>query len=241
MSEARIIETEPVSQAVAIKQQETFPALRASEKDQLFKEKAMIIAKSNLVPDHLKGDWQKILTVMWYGNVVDLDPMQSLVDIYVVKGVPTMSAKLMKALVHKRLPNAIFRIKESTKERCVIEAARDRSDPVSEYIFTREKAEKAGITKSYNREKKEWYEKDNWKNWPEEMLRWRNIAQVCRLEFYDCLMGIGYAPEEVAESTDRDGRPLLAKEQDDTRLRAHEVMKSKYRKVGMKKLEETQG
>ena len=239
MAEPTVVETEVATTTAIARQQESYPALRASSQDQLFKEKAMIVAKSGLVPDHLKGDWQKVLTIMWYGNTVALDPMQSLVDIYVVKGMPTMSAKLMKALVHRKLPRAVFRIKESTKDRCVIEAARDRDDPLVEYVFTREKADKAGITKSYNKEKKQWYEKDNWRNWPEEMLRWRNIAQVCRLEFYDCLMGIAYAPDELEVDTDREGRPVVSKTEDDARHRAHEVMKQKYRKIGSMKLEES--
>jgi len=227
VNSSNIIDVEPIKSVMAEKT-EDFPALKASQEDQIFKEKAMILAKSGLVPDHLQGEWKKIMVIFWYGRMLQLDPMQALQDIYVINGIPTMSTKLMKALVHKRMPKAVFKIEYSDENECRVIAGRDK-DSTSVYRFTYEKAERAGITHRFNKFKQKSELKENWQKWREEMLRWRCIAQAFRIEFYDVIQGIAYSPEEIYDGeVNQSGEPIFNKEKGSHEL-AHEMIKNKYK------------
>lgn len=69
---------------------------------------------------------------------------------------------------------------------------------VFESVWTIEMAQTAGLTK-----------KNNWKNYPREMLVARAKASVIRLGASETTLGAPYTPDELGAETDADGVPLI--------------------------------
>jgi hypothetical protein len=139
---------------------------------------------------------QKACAIMLLSRELGIGPMEGFSKINVIQGKPTISPELMKAMVHKKLPQAIFKLKSSDDKQCTFAAARPGDEPV-EFTFTIEEAIALGLR-----------DKDNWKKQPKTMLRWRCIAQVCRVVFPDCISGISYGPEELGAVVTEDGEVI---------------------------------
>lgn len=198
MSETEVIDAE-VSETKPAKRND-FPALRQDHAMQLLKEQCEIFIRSKLLPDGMK--WAEAFTIASYGREIGMKPLESIQDIYVVRGKPSMSAKLMKRLVHERLPMSRFDIIESSEEICTIEACRDRRyDKPQIFSKTRKDCDAAGFTSDRRGVK------DNWKKQPKLMLMYRTISEVCRVVFPDCLGSAPYTPEELGADCYADGTP----------------------------------
>lgn len=239
--ETEIVDVKALAPKISAEQKTTFVEIQKHSDLQLNREQAKIMVQSGLLPKHLDTP-EKVFTVWLYGKALGLEIAQAVQDIYVVNGMACLSAKMMKALVHQKMPKAIFKITKSDELECIIEAGRD-ANSITTYRFTREKAERAGITTKpeyvNGRPTGKRVLKDNWANWGEEMLRWRNIAQVCRIEFYDCFLGVGaYSPEELVDDTDPDGRPTSLRHTDPRRNEALAAIKNKYKALGQNRLKE---
>lgn len=160
-------------------------ALNEVQMFELIQRQCVPFIKSGLFKDM---DISKAVTISLMGKALGIEPIIALRCISVINGKAVLESALMKALVHKKLPHAIFNFKESTTEKCVVEASRGKDSPPHTYSFTLEDAQRAGLLN-----------KDNWKKYPEDMLRNRCISRVCRAEFSDCFMGSVYTEEELKE------------------------------------------
>lgn len=158
---------------------------------QTLKEQANALVESGFLPKAV-DTWQKATAIMMYGKEMGIGPMESMQSIDVIQGKPTQKPQSMKAMVHKKLPGAVFRIVKTNDEGCAIEAARP-GDPVMIYTFSKADAERLG-----------YQNKDNWKKQPKVMLQWRCIGYVSRTVFPDCLSGVSYTPEELGAEVDAD-------------------------------------
>jgi hypothetical protein len=177
----------PGANIQAIHTTNSFPPI-STESDQLntLWKQCKIFLESGLLPEMIKTPAQAF-TIASYGKALGIEPIIALKEVYVVKGKPSMSATLMKAFVHKKLPNALFHIKTSNEKECEIEVARDKSLAITPYRFTIEDAVRAGLRG------------DNWTKYPRAMLRSRCITEVCRAEFSDCFLGSIYDENEIKE------------------------------------------
>lgn len=155
----------------------------------ILRHQADTLVKSGFLPPAI-NTWQKATAMIMYGKELGMGPMESIQSIDVIQGKPTQKPQSMKAMVHKKLPAAIFRVVESDDKKCVIEAARP-GDPPMKYPFTIEDAQRLGLVN-----------KDNWKKQPKVMLQWRCIGHVARTVFPDCLSGVSYTPEEMGAQVD---------------------------------------
>lgn len=155
------------------------------------REQAKAIVASGFLPKAINTP-EKALTLMLAGRELGLGPMQSIRSLYVVDGKPVMSADLMAALVHRKLPGAILRVAESGDTECTVEAARPGSQ-VTLFAFSLDDAKRADLLG-----------KDNWKKYPRAMLRARCLAEAVRATFPDCLMGV-YDPDELGAVTNEVG------------------------------------
>lgn len=174
-----------------IENQERNTALAApilSEWDVL-RHQAKVLVESQFLPKAI-DTWQKATAVMMYGKELGIGPMEACQSIDVIQGKPTQKPQSMKAMVHRKLPSAIFRPIKMTAEECIYEAARP-GDPVVKISFHIKDAERLGLTT-----------KDNWKKQPEVMLNWRCVGKVARMVFPDCLSGVSYSPEELGAEVD---------------------------------------
>ena len=91
------------------------------------REKVSLAVRSGLLPSNLT--YEKALIIAAYGREIGLAPIMAVKDIYVVDGKACMSAARMKGLVHQRLPKALFKVIESSDEKCVMVTKRDKDDP----------------------------------------------------------------------------------------------------------------
>lgn len=147
---------------------------------------AETLAKSGLVPRAVQGKPADVLVILLTGRELGLQPMLALRSIHVVEGKPTLSADLMQALcVSKRDVCAEFRQVESSAKRATYTAKRVGMEHPVTLTWTWEMAQVAGVTG-----------KDNWKKYPDAMLRARCKAALARDVFPDLMAGL-YDPDEL--------------------------------------------
>jgi len=158
------------------------------------------LSKSKMIPSALQGKQEDIFAILVMGTELGIKPMQALNSINVIQGKPTVSPQLMIAMIRSKLPDCVIDIK-SDAEKGIVSCltARSKTDFKDGLFFksewTMEKAEKMGLVL-----------KDNYKKQAETMLRWRAVAESCRITFPDIIMGL-YIPEEFQ---DFDGKTVEA-------------------------------
>ena len=133
---------------------------------------AKYLASTEFVPDAFRGKPESVAAAMMKAAEMDMDPIDGLQSIYVVKGKVGFSAELMR----RRIIEAghEIRIKESTDTRCVIQGRRKGSDEWQQVTFTAENAKTAGI---------------DIRAYPADKLIARASSRLCRRVFPDVLGG----------------------------------------------------
>jgi len=157
-----------------------------------------VLVESDFLPVAI-NTWQKATAIIMYGKELGMGPMEACQSINVIQGKPTQTPQSMKAMVHKKLPGAIFRPITLTDTEAVYEAARP-GDPPIHISFTMKDAERLGYAN-----------KENWKKQPGTMLSWRCIAKVSRTIFSDCLSGVSHTPEELGQEVDDEHNIIVTK------------------------------
>lgn len=147
---------------------------------------AQTLARSELVPDAMRGKPANVLLATMWGLEVGIGPARSLATIDVIKGKATMSADLVAALVMKHPDCEYFTLIESSSERCTYETKRRGSPKPIQLTWTIEDARRAGLTT-----------KDNWTAYPAAMLRARTKKDLATAAYPDVVLGIE-AAEEMA-------------------------------------------
>ena len=150
--------------------------------------------KSGLLPSSVKTP-EAAAIIALKGWELGLKPLVSFAYISVVNGRPTCAAELMLAEIRRVYPKAIVKITKSTDAECVIQAKRPEEEALTEFKWTIEDARKAGLLG-----------KDNWKNYPADMLFARTVTRMKRRLFPEVLMGVDYVPEELGAEVDQQGR-----------------------------------
>ena len=148
---------------------------------------ALLLAKSNLLPDSYKAQPANVFVAIEYAKALNIAPMHAINSINVIKGKPTLSAGLMSALVRKH--GCKLRVKvEGQGQNAVAHAKLIRPDDDFEFVCTwdMERAKRAGVAGG-----------TNWQKYPEAMLKARAISEVCREGAEDFLQGFSYTPEEL--------------------------------------------
>lgn len=153
---------------------------------------AQTLAKSKIVPVAMQGKPEDVFAVLVMGAEIGIQPMTALNSINVIQGKPCISPQLMMALVRGRLPGSIIDIKQDeSKQTVTVRAARSKDELAAglyyEATWSMERAERMGLTL-----------KDNYKKQAKTMLTWRAVAEACRMQFPDIILGL-YAPEEFQD------------------------------------------
>lgn len=159
---------------------------------------AEYISKSELIPPQLKGQNSiyKIYAIISFGKELGLTTWQSIRNIAVVNGIPTMSADLMKAICFKSGDIEFWEESESGNlsdktYTYKIKAKRKSLNYQATVEFSLKDAEQAKLL-----------DKDNWIKYPKVMCMHRAVAKICRMLFPDLISRI-YTPEEIS-SLDQD-------------------------------------
>lgn len=151
-----------------------------------FKEQAMTLLKSGLLPAKFNGKPEAVVITMLYGKELGLAPMQAVKEIHVINNVPSISANLMLTLVRQRLAGFQLEVMEASPKISKIRHRRTKADEWQISTYTIEEAATAKLLG-----------KDNWKNHPADMLFARNVSRVCRWNYSDVLAGFVHTPEEL--------------------------------------------
>lgn len=171
---------------------------------QTMREQASALVRSGFLPRAVDTP-EKALALMQTGRELGIGPMQAIRTIHIIDGKPVMAAELIAGLVLSRHRGATLRVVNTTEKLCVVVAARHGQEP-TEFRWTSEDAQRAGLTN-----------KDNWRKYPRAMLRNRCLAEAARGIFPDCTMGL-YDPDELGAVTDASGEPI-----EETRTRSPTV------------------
>lgn len=147
---------------------------------------AQRIARTEFVPEALRGKPEAVLACMLAGAEVGVSPMQALSKIHVIKGRPAMAAELMRAIVLREGHD--LWIEEQSSTRCIVGGKRKGSDRETRVTWTLDDAKRANLLSN-----------PSWRSYPSAMLLARATAGLCRAIFPDVLAGISYTVEELQD------------------------------------------
>jgi hypothetical protein len=125
------------------------------------------------------------------GRELGLPPVYSIQRLHYINNSPAIDGQGMLALI-RRSGDVEYTIKEG-EGFATCRMRRKGDENWTEVTWTREDAKRAGLLN-----------KDNWKNYEKQMLRWRPIADCSRLVAPDVIGGL-YLFDELGVSTDAQG------------------------------------
>ena len=155
------------------------------------------LAQSRL---HAHRNPADVLFVILVGESLGLNAATALMNIYNVNGMPSMKADLKLALAKRHPEYAGCEIDANT-ERCIVKMKRRNENGTEESIistFTIEDAKRAGL----------FPKKDNWRNYPQRMLKARAISYAVNDLFPDIVFGM--LSSEEAQDIDRHTEKTMA-------------------------------
>lgn len=156
----------------------------------LSNEQIRYIANTEIVPRHLRGKPEAIVATILKGRSLGFDDIHALSAINFIDGKATLSAEAMVTLV--RRAGHSLKISQTPGESATVVGTRKDNGDTTSVTWTMGMAKDAGLIG-----------KDNWKRYPDTMLTWRAISQVCRFLFADVLMGVSYTEDEAREAAER--------------------------------------
>ena len=151
-------------------------------------QQAKLLAASDLVPDAYRNKPANVYLAILTGHALGIHPVTALSSIQIIKGKPTMSAELMRALVQQA--GHKFRILEASESKAEVECARKEwPGDVSTFTFTMTDAHRAGLDKQ-----------ETYRKFPQAMLLARVTSMAARAMFADVIAGVSYTPDELVEA-----------------------------------------
>lgn len=167
------------------------------------------IAQTEFVPASLRNKPAAVLACILAGREIGLPPMQSLSQIAVIEGRPSLMAQGARTLILSR--GHELWVEESTITRCVMHARRRGEEHLHTATWTIDDAKRAGLAA-----------KQNWTRYPRQMLWNRCTGDLARIAFADVLGGMPYLAEELQDGgfEDQDQPPVENGEQSKPRARA---------------------
>lgn len=160
---------------------------------------AKILAKSALIPTHLRNKPIDVFLVLTMGHELNLKPMMALQQINVIQGSLTMSAQLMLGLVKKECPNAKIQfelVENPSNPKVICRVKENKEDEDWDYVATWDMTKAAAMGLSH---------KDNYKKQAMNMLKWRASSEALRAVFPHILNGF-YATEEFQDFSGKEIR-----------------------------------
>ena len=146
---------------------------------------AHAIANTDFVPRAMRGNEAAIAASILYGDEVGLSPMQALAKIAVIDGKPSLAAEAQRALILAAGHNVW--LEEQTITRVTIAGKRHDQDQIGRVTWTMDDAKRAKLA-----------DKQNWRQYPRQMLIARASAELARSMFADVIGGLA-ATEELED------------------------------------------
>ena len=168
------------------------------------KDIANLYAQSTLVPEAYRNKPADIFVAVTLGQSVGISPIQSLSEINVIKGKPTMSASLIAAQVRKAGHKLRIEVDETPGKESATCTIIRRDDPDHPFVSKRDRAwaQRMGLLNNSNYIKQ-----------PATMLKKRAITDCARDACSEALCGINYTPDEMSDFDD-----VEAKVEDESKI-----------------------
>jgi hypothetical protein len=147
---------------------------------------ADMLSKSGMVPKQYINNPQSTLVAMMMGSELGLNPIQSLQNIAVINGKPSIYADALLALVqnHPKFGGHEESFDEKTMTAaCTVWRKGDKNPHT--VTFSQADAQQAGL----------WGKSGPWQQYPKRMLMWRARGYALRDKFADALGGLITAEE----------------------------------------------
>ena len=147
---------------------------------------ADMLSKSGMVPKQYINNPQSTLVAMMMGSELGLNPIQSLQNIAVINGKPSIYADALLALVqnHPKFGGHEESFDEKTMTAaCTVWRKGDKNPHT--VTFSQADAQQAGL----------WGKSGPWQQYPKRMLMWRARGYALREQFSDALGGLITAEE----------------------------------------------
>jgi hypothetical protein len=140
-------------------------------------ELAKAIAGTDFVPTAMRNNPAAITACILNGDEVGIGPMQSLRQISMIEGTPTLKAEAQRALIqaagHEIWPE------EYTTTAVTIAGRRKGTDVIHRVTWTLDDARRANLAGKWN-----------WSHYPRQMLMARATAELARAMFADVIGGL---------------------------------------------------
>lgn len=156
---------------------------------------AELLAKSTLVPKHLRGNAANVLLYLALAEAHDVPVAVAFRGMTVVGDTPAMAPEMMRAQILRK--GHKIEVLKDTERECALRGTRADTGVSYDVSFTWDDATKAGLTG-----------KSTWKQYPKAMLLARATSALGRMGFADCLNGVSYVPEELGADVDEEGNPI---------------------------------
>lgn len=161
------------------------------------------ISNTSFVPAAYRGKPGELLAAILTGAELGLGPMTAIGKVHNIEGRASLSSEVMRALVLSRGHHIVIAESGPAKVTVVGWRANDERpvDGENRFTWTMDMAKRAGLDS-----------RQNWRKYPQAMLLARATAELCRAVFPDCMAGITYSDEELADGIVDDvyGEPLAA-------------------------------
>lgn len=176
---------------------------------------AQTLADSDVIPYRLKRKPADVAVILLAAREYGIPPLMALSKLPVVNGTPAPMGELMVALVLRAGHRIRVTVEgeggpwEDTVAVCTTRRRDEDTDDVLRFTFR--EAVDAGLVALANGKPRARDQKDQptpWELYTVNMLRWRAVANACRLRFPDVLLGMSYLPEELGATVDAEGAPV---------------------------------
>jgi len=156
-------------------------------------------AKSSVVPYAYRGKPAEIFSILCLGQEMGIGPMQSLLQIYSVNGMPSLSTKLKLSIAKREVPGLKVRIEsDHDKKEVTCYMALPDGSIAFKSVWNLERAELMGLTTKKG---------SQYKTQPMTMLQYRTISECLNIVVPEAACGI-HTTEELHDFS---GKPTIIK------------------------------
>jgi hypothetical protein len=152
---------------------------------------AATLAKSSMVPAAYRGRPENVLLAMIAGQDFGWSPAMALRSFHIIEGVPSLKPEIMLALVRRAGHSVSGDVND---ERAQVVGTRADTGDTMTVIYSMDDARRANLLG-----------KQNWRNYPRDMMWARAVSALCRRLFADVTLGVAYTPDELGATVNSEG------------------------------------
>ena len=165
------------------------------------------VAKPMAVSGLFGANYEQAIAKMMVGDALGIHPAVAMQQLHLIEGKVSMSAGLMLSLARQR--GWSHHVKQRDTKACVIQWTSPSGTVTGESSWTEEDARRVKIPAKEGKERS-LLDKDNWRNYPRNMLFARAVSDGIRTFCPEITNGItAYTPEEIEDILPANSKPEI--------------------------------